>query len=176
MKIGVLSDTHLSTPTGIVATVKHTIRNKRTLEDVCTILRQHFQGVELILHAGDFVDMAVFEALQHIAPVEAVRGNMDRIDIQRRFPTKKVVEREGFKIGLTHGDGAPQGIIDRVRQYFPEKVDAIVFGHSHQPVNEVRDGILFFNPGSPTDRVFASYNSIGILELADTITGRLIRV
>lgn len=176
MKIGVLSDTHLTTPTGIVATVKHTIRNKRTLEDVCTLVEQHFREVELILHAGDFVDMAVFEALQKIAPVEAVRGNMDRIDIQRNFPTKKVLEIGGFKIGITHGDGAPQGIIDRVRQYFPEKMDAIVFGHSHQAVNEVRDGSLFFNPGSPTDRVFASSNSIGILELTVNITGSIIRV
>lgn len=176
MKIGVLSDTHLSASTGIVETVKNKVRNKRTLDDLYTIIQQHFHDVDLILHAGDFVILPVFEALQNIAPVEGVRGNMDNIDIQRQFPTKKVLELAGFKIGLTHGDGAPQGIIERVRQYFPEKVDAIVFGHSHQPVNEVRDGILFFNPGSPTDRIFASQNSIGILELSDSIQGRLIQL
>lgn len=176
MKIGVLSDTHLTKPAGLVETVKHTLRNKRSLEDLRALVQQHFQEVELIIHAGDFVEMAVFELLQEFAPVEAVRGNMDRIDIQQTFPTKKVIERQGFRIGVTHGDGAPQKILERVRQYFSEPVDAIVFGHSHQPVNEVRDGVLFFNPGSPTDRIFAPYNSIGLLELTDRITGRLIRL
>ncbi len=176
MKIGVLSDTHLTQPTGIVETVKHTIRNKRTLEDLRVIVQQYFHEVELIIHAGDFVEMAVYELLQEFAPVEAVRGNMDRIDIQHAFPTKKVIECQGFRIGVTHGDGAPQKILERVKQHFPEPVDAIVFGHSHQPVNEVREGILFFNPGSPTDRIFAPYNSIGILELTDRICGHLIRL
>lgn len=176
MKIGVLSDTHLTKPTGIVETVKHAIRNKRTLDDLRTIVQQHFHDVELIIHAGDFVEMAVFELLQEFAPVEAVHGNMDRIDIQQAFPTKKIIERQGVRIGITHGDGAPQKILERVKQYFPEQVDVLVFGHSHQPVNQVRDGILFFNPGSPTDRIFAPYNSIGILELTDRITGHLIRL
>jgi putative phosphoesterase len=83
------------------------------------------------------------------------------------------LEVNHFKIGLTHGDGAPQGIVERVKHHFTD-VDAIIFGHSHQPLNEQRDGILFFNPGSPTDRIFAPYTSIGILEVNDTITGRII--
>ena len=55
-------------------------------------------------------------------------------------------------------------------------MDAIVFGHSHSPINEVHDGILFFNPGTPTDKVFATFNSFGILEVNDKIKGRILRL
>lgn len=175
MKIGVLSDTHLAVPTGKFHAVTQKIRNKRTIEDLHEIVQQHLSDVELILHAGDFVEEAVFEMLQKFAPVKAVRGNMDHIAIQNRFPTCRIVEVNDFKIGLTHGDGPPQGIVERVKQHFHD-VDAIVFGHSHQPLNEKHDGILFFNPGSPTDRIFAPYTSIGMLEVSDTITGRLIKL
>ena len=175
MKIGVLSDTHLSAPSGLAGTVKHKIRNRRTLDDLRNIIAEHFAGVERILHAGDFVEEAVLEMLQDFAPVDAVRGNMDGIQLQNALPSRRIVELEGFTIGLVHGDGAPQGIVERVRQHF-DKVDAIVFGHSHQPLNERRNGVLYFNPGSPTDRFFAPYNSIGLLELTDKIRGTIIRL
>ena len=176
MKIlGILSDTHLTTPSGVINTVTHKIRNKRTLDDLRTIVRHHFHDVDLILHAGDVVETSVLDMLQEFAPVEAVRGNMDTVPIQNSFPSTKVLEIENMKIGLTHGDGTPQGIVERVRKYFTD-VDAIVFGHTHQAMNEVRDGILFFNPGSPTDRIFAPYTSIGILEVTDTIKGKIIRL
>ena len=55
-------------------------------------------------------------------------------------------------------------------------MDVIVFGHSHSPVNELRDGILFFNPGSPTDKIFAKYNSYGILTINKEIKGEIIRL
>ena len=175
MKIGIIADTHLTRTPGLVGSVTHKIRNTRTLEGLHEIVRQHFQQVDLILHAGDFVDLAVFEMLQTIAPVEAVQGNMDQPEIRKRFPAQREITLAGRVLGLTHGEGAPQGISARVRPHFA-RVDVIVFGHSHQPLNEWRDGILFFNPGSPTDRIFAPYNSLGLLEITDTITGRLLRI
>ena len=57
-----------------------------------------------------------------------------------------------------------------------DKVDAIVFGHSHQPLVMRQGGVLFFNPGSPTDDIFAPYKSVGILEIHDTIEGRIIKL
>ncbi len=174
-KIGVISDTHLTTPSGVVSTVKRKIRNTRSLEDLRTLVGQYFQDVERIIHAGDFVEAEVFEMLRELAPVEAVQGNMDTAKIRGQFPAKKVLNIEGFTIAVTHGSGAPQGIIDRIKPLFTD-VDVIVFGHTHQPFNEKRDGILFFNPGSPTDRIFAPYNSLGILDIADEITGRIIRI
>ena len=100
---------------------------------------------------------------------------MDTVEVERAFPATRVLEIGGFKIGVTHGDGAPQGIIERVSAKFTG-VDAIVFGHSHQPLNERRNGVLLFNPGSPTDRIFAPYNSVGLLEISDTISGQIIRL
>jgi hypothetical protein len=55
-----------------------------------------------------------------------------------------------------------------------EDIDCLVYGHTHQAENKMIDGVLFFNPGSPTDRRFAMYNSIGILETGEKITGEII--
>jgi uncharacterized protein len=178
MKIGVLSDTHLSENTGMFHAVKQALRNSRTLHDLDKLLQRHFQDVALILHAGDFVDLSVLERLRTLAPVEAVQGNMDSTEIRAQLPTRKIIEVEGIRVGLTHGDGAPQGIVSRVLAYFQDdRLDAVVFGHSHTPINERHNGILCFNPGSPTDRIFAPYNSLGILEITKkTITGTLIRL
>ena len=176
IKIGVLSDTHLTAPAGnFLGLAKQRLRSKLTLDDVRAIVAEHFRGVELIIHAGDFVEAAVADMLREFAPLEAVHGNMDTAEIERAFPAMRVLEIGRFKIGVTHGDGAPQGIIERVGAKFTG-VDAVVFGHSHQPVNERRDGVLFFNPGSPTDRIFAPYNSVGLLEIGDAISGQIIRL
>lgn len=175
-KIGVLSDTHLTRTSGVLHTLKQTVRNTRTLEELRAILLVHFQEVDLILHAGDFVEFSVLEMLQEIAPVEAVYGNMDASDMRTRLPEKRIVQVAGFTLGLIHGDGGPAGITERVRRQFSDTIDAIIFGHSHQPLNERQNGILFFNPGSPTDRLFAPYNSIGILEISEQITGKILRI
>jgi putative phosphoesterase len=178
MKIGVISDTHLTQPTaGVIHAVKHKLRNTHSLETLQVLVQHHFSGVDLIIHAGDFVDTAVFEMLREFAPVEAVQGNMDSMEIHTRFPVRKVVKIEGRLIGITHGEGGPQGILKRVKRHFPEKVEVIIFGHTHQPLNDRQEGILFFNPGSPTDRIFAPYNSLGLLEVSSTdIHGSIIRV
>jgi putative phosphoesterase len=55
-------------------------------------------------------------------------------------------------------------------------VDIVIFGHSHQPFNQMVKGILFFNPGSPTDEIFAPYKSFGIIEINDTIEARIVKI
>ena len=157
MLIGVVSDTHL-----LGSTIP---------EHIIEALR----GSDLILHAGDILDMAVVEQLSAVAEVRAVKGNMDRGEVAMGLPERRVIEVEGFKIGLTHGHGAPAGMTYRVREEFGD-VDCIVFGHTHQPLSGVRDGILFFNPGSPTDRMFATRNTVGFLEVADIISPRIVDV
>jgi putative phosphoesterase len=177
MKIGVLSDTHLSNISGVLSSIKHVLRNKRTLADLRDLISHHFREVDLIIHAGDFVELAVLEMLQEFAPVEAVQGNMDPAVIRATLPEQKILEFEGLTIGITHGNGGPQGILERVKSIFRDKqVDAIVFGHTHHPINEKQEGILFFNPGSPTDRIFAPYNSLGILDVSERIEGKIIRL
>jgi putative phosphoesterase len=175
MKIGVLSDTHLSNTSSLISAAKQVLRSKRTLEDLRKLISQHFRDVDLIIHTGDFVELAVLEMLQEFAPVEAVQGNMDTAEIRTRLPEKRILQAEGFTIGMIHGNGGPKGILERVKKLLPD-VDAIVFGHTHHPFNERREGILFFNPGSPTDRIFAPYTSLGILEVSDNIDGKIIRL
>ena len=67
-------------------------------------------------------------------------------------------------------------MIETVRSEF-KGVDAIIFGHSHAPINMTKDGILFFNPGTPTDKIFARTNSYGILEVTDKeIKGNIVAI
>jgi len=160
MKIGVLSDTHIP----------------RAAADIPKRIYEEFKDVDLILHAGDLVELDILEKLKKIAPVRAVHGNMDSKEVSSVLPEKDIIEvGDKFRIGLMHGRGSPRNLIGLVKTQF-NNVNVIVFGHSHSPVNEVQNGILFFNPGSPTDKIFASYNSFGILEVNDTIKGRIIRL
>lgn len=155
--IGVVSDTHLL--------------GKTLPEHVIAALG----GCDLILHAGDILDMAVLEQLSSIAETRAVKGNMDTGEVASGLPGRRLIEVEGFAIGLTHGHGAPAGMTGRVRGEF-DHVDCIVFGHTHQPLAGVRDGVLFFNPGSPTDGKFATRNTVGFLEVTDIISPRIMDV
>jgi len=160
MKILVLSDTHIP----------------RVAHDLPRGIYAAIEGADIILHAGDFVEKDVLDKLKTLRPTTAVYGNMDAGALHNILNTKEVVEVGGFKIGLIHGYGAPADLIDTVKSEF-KGVDAIVFGHSHAPVNITKDGILFFNPGSPTDKIFAKTNSYGILEITDKkIEGKIITI
>lgn len=134
-----------------------------------------FQGADLILHAGDILEMAVIEQLSEVARTVAVKGNMDQGDVARTLPAKRVLEIEGFKIGLTHGYGPPSRITWKVGALFTG-VDCVVFGHTHSPLIKDRGGVLFFNPGSPTDRMFAKRNTVGFLDITDRIEARIVDV
>lgn len=158
MKIGVLSDTHLREPT----------------TEFKKMVEHYFKEVEKIFHAGDFVDWSIAEYLSREKELIAVCGNMDPYEIRRAFPQKRVIELEGFKIGLIHGGGAPLGIESRIRKEF-EKVDVIVYGHTHTPANHQSKEIFFFNPGSPTHS-FWHGATIGILEVSDKIEGKIIKI
>ena len=156
-KIGVVSDTH-SKPLPLQ-------------------MLDNFKGVDLILHAGDICSPDILEDLKEIKEVKAVYGNMDEHEIRQLFPKRQIIKYGSFSIGLYHGGGHPEGLLAMVKKELRnEKVDAVVFGHSHQPFNQEIDGVLYFNPGSPTDTVFAPYPSYGILELGDKIIGKIVKV
>jgi uncharacterized protein len=158
-RIGVLSDTHIP----------------KAASDLPEEVYRQFRNVDMILHAGDLVEISVLEKLESIAPTRAVSGNMDMDEVRGRLPLKDTIAVNGFKIGLIHGYGPPAKIIDIVSGEFTG-VDVIIFGHSHTSYNQLVKKTLFFNPGSPTDKIFASYNSFGILEVGDGIVGRIIRL
>lgn len=160
MRIGVISDTHIP----------------RACPSLPAQVIKAFDGVDLILHAGDLVEAKVLRDLEKIAKTIAVYGNMDDPDVLNLLREKEIIKVDGFSIGLIHGHGSAANIANYVRNQFSDKVDTIVFGHSHVPMNEVKNGILFFNPGSPTDKLFAAYNSCGILTVTDKIKGELIKI
>lgn len=159
MRVGVLSDTH------VPAIVKA----------LPTKIFDVFQGVELILHAGDIVEMSVLDELRSVAPVEAVAGNMDGPEILRKLPYKKIIPLGRYKIGLIHGIYKIDVQREMVRKEFDD-VDLIVYGHSHTPFWGKVDGVHFLNPGSPTDKRYAPYNSVAVLHVGDELMAEIIRL
>lgn len=162
MKIGVLSDTHIP---------------ERAGELPAKFLRE-LAGLDMVVHAGDLVDLSVLDALKKACPdVRAVAGNMDPEEVRRALPEKLVFKTACKSIGVVHGYGPPQGLPERVRGLFKkDKVDIIIFGHSHQPFCDDSSTPFLFNPGSPTDTIFAPYKSFGIIEIEDEITMRIVKL
>ena len=133
MLIGLISDTHIPD------------RAKQLPQNVLDA----FSDVDLILHAGDLTSIEVIEELEEIAPVMAVQGNMDRVS-GIKLPKAKIVEAEGLKIGIVHGEVYPRGDTQQLVYLAKELgADILVSGHSHQPKIEQTDGVLLINPGSP---------------------------
>lgn len=162
MKILVLSDTHIP----------------QAAEELPAKIYDELKSADLLLHAGDITSRIFLKNLQKIAKnVKAVCGNMDELNLRKILPKKEVIRVNGFTIGLIHGWGAPSGLIDLAENEFQQqKPDIIIFGHSHQPLALNKNGILFFNPGSPTDKVFNESNSYGIILIDDKIDARIVRL
>jgi len=160
LRILVLSDTHIPV----------------AAQDLPGEIYKAIEGVDMIFHAGDIMDAGVLDKLRSLKETKAVCGNMDSKELCMTLNSKEIINIGKFKIGLMHGYGAPSEIMPTVRREF-DKVDVLVFGHSHAAMNIKKDGVLYFNPGSPTDKIFASKNSYGILEVTDkTIEGTIIEI
>ena len=131
MKVGVISDTHLSSgglrrlSSRIVSGIRESFKE---LED---LVSPHFRDVDAVIHAGDLLDLEVITLLEKFGPVYAVAGNMDPSHVRQKLQDRQVVELAGFKIGITHGWGKPRGLVEAIRTEFDD-VDCIVFGHSHR--------------------------------------------
>jgi putative phosphoesterase len=156
MKVGVLSDTHLRAPD----------------ESFKRLIRERFSDVDAIIHAGDIVSPTILDYLS-AWELYAVAGNMDGWEITDRLPEKRVITFKGKDIGLIHGGGAPSDLEERVLSAF-NGVSCIVFGHSHSPINRVKNGVLLFNPGSPTDSRYTKKKSIGYLNIGESINGEIV--
>ena len=145
MLLAIISDTHLP-------------RGPRTLPEACV---ERLAEADLILHAGDFGALPVLLALQSLGPVAAVRGNVDSAELRRELPESLTLELEGATLAVIHDAGPAKGRLERLRARFPD-ADAVVFGHSHMPLHEQRDGFQIFNPGSPTDRRRQPRHTMGL--------------
>jgi len=129
-------------------------------------LIEAWRGADLILHAGDLIELSVLDELRRLAPARAVVGNMDLPEVKAVLPEKTVVEVEGTLIGLIHGWGPPLGVERRVLSRF-SGMDVIVFGHTHKPLIEERKGTLLVNPGTPNDRRFSGRLSYAVLNIEE---------
>jgi len=151
MRIAVLADTHVNM-------LEHL--PKKIIDAIST--------VDLVIHAGDFTDVQVLKELKRLREVKAVHGNMDSMELKTLLPFKEIVEIGSKRIGITHGSGSPWGIEERVRKMFEsDRMDIIVYGHSHRSQNKVVDNILLFNPGKAAD-------SFGILTIDGEVKGEII--
>ena len=106
------------------------------------------RGCDLILHAGDIGAPEVIEALQPLAPVVAVRGNVDREAWAERFPATQYVELEGCRLYVLHD------LLTLDLDPVAAGIDVVVYGHSHQPAMATKNGVLYLNPGSAGPRRF----------------------
>jgi len=119
------------------------------------------QGSDYIIHAGDIGDSQILDKLGEIAPVTAVRGNVDDGAWARKIPATNVLEIGEVSIYVLH--------ILQELDVKPEaaKFAAVVYGHSHIPKQEWKNGVLYFNPGSAGPRRFRLPVSVGRLILTD---------
>lgn len=149
MKIAVLSDTHL-----------------REGQSLPQWVWKQCEGVDLIIHAGDVVSPSLLIDLEQIAPLEVVQGNCDGWELAR-LPQRKLITCEEVAIGVTHGAHGPGRTTPEraMRTFDNDKVDLIIFGHSHIPYQEKQGEILLFNPGSPTDKRRQPKYSMGIVHI-----------
>jgi hypothetical protein len=141
MAIGVISDTH-----GLL---------RPEVKDALA-------GSELILHAGDVGSATVLRDLHRIAPVVAVRGNVDVEAWARALPAEEFVDfKKKTCFYILHR------IADLTLKPKAAGFAAVIFGHSHQPTIEWHDGVLFFNPGSAGPRRFSLPVTVGKIEIVD---------
>jgi putative phosphoesterase len=118
-----------------------------------------FKGVSLIIHAGDVGRPDVLEALRNIAPVVAVRGNMDRDAYAFSLPLTEVVDVSGVSIYVLHDLGRLD--LNPAASRFK----AIISGHTHEPSIKTKDNVLFINPGSAGPKRFTLPVSIALLHI-----------
>ncbi len=163
MKALVISDTH--------------VRKEEDINTLIEIIKPFMGEVDIIIHAGDSVSRSLVDLLDRLKPTYIVSGNMDYVDTASILPEKMVFDLGRFRIGLTHGWGHAPGLKERVFDLFKQDdVDAIIFGHSHQPYLGQRNGVLLLNPGSPTDTRFANRNTIAILYADDELKAEIVDV
>ena len=151
MKLCVISDTHAS-----------------SMQQVSPAVVSALQDSDLIIHAGDFCYLQVYQELCRLGDVRAVYGNNDSAEVRRLLPDTQLLEIGGKKIGLVHGWGAAWGMEQKILRKF-SNVDMVIYGHTHKPRNEMVQGVCLFNPGSAS-------RSYGIIEIDTEIRGCIVQL
>jgi putative phosphoesterase len=128
LRIGIVSDTH---------------------DVVLAALHDALAGVDEILHAGDIASAETLAEIETIAPVTAVRGNMDERPLADRLSEEQILTRGGIRIALVHGHRVGRASPDDLEKRFADRgADLVIWGHIHEPVSVEREGVRYFNPGT----------------------------
>jgi putative phosphoesterase len=156
-RIGILSDTHLT----------------ETTESFRKQVARCFNGVDIILHAGDLTERCILDAFAD-KEVHAVHGNMCGYSAAGTLPATKTIRVNGFTIGLAHGNGGPAHTIEARLWNQLGPADCIVYGHTHHPVCHRAGPVLFINPGRfACNRCSRSAGTYAILELDRELRGTI---
>ena len=145
MKIAILSDTHVG----------------QRIPAFPSGLEKELSRFDAIIHCGDYTDIATVEMLREFPQFHGVRGNMDSSRIREILPETLNIELGGIRIGVIHGWGAPDGLVEKVRdkmqvEFQKTRFDIVFFGHSHVPSNQVIDNTRFINPGALSGNIDSS--------------------
>lgn len=146
MQMGLISDTHITQKRG------------KLPDNVF----KHFKYADLIIHAGDITQEKVLDELRKIAPVIAVAGNNDKLDLNKT----EIIEAENFKIAINHATNYSDDFKKLKRFASKHNADILVTGHTHRPHFKIIDDILFINPGS-SNRPIKSDASVAVLNIGE---------
>jgi len=149
--VGLISDTHV--PTRARGLPKN--------------IFQLFETVDYIIHAGDLVELSVIDELEQLAPVLAVKGNMDSASVSGALPNLNSLKLFNWKIGVMHDPNIAFGM-GKMRELVRQNgFDVFVYGHTHSPNIKWEGKTLYVNPGSPTnpEPPFLTKPSVGLLKI-----------
>lgn len=150
VRLLVLSDTHF-------------VRKAQHLGEGIT---RHFARVDHVVHAGDYTSEGVLDQLVSTGKFTGVRGNMDPDPVRERLPEIATITTGPVTIGIIHGWGSPDGFVERIHPVCKERgFDVVITGHVHASFKRAHDGILYINPGSPVDKMFAKENTYALVTI-----------
>jgi putative phosphoesterase len=159
-RIGVISDTH-----------------SHHFKEVPITLLNSLKAFDLIIHLGDFVSPDLVDYFKGMNNFFGIAGNHDPQSVKAILPKTDVIEVNGKRLGLLHGYWFPLFCQHRsLSRFKKEKVDAILYGHTHIIRNERVNDILFFNPGSASGLWPAPWKTYGVLNVGDLISGEIISI
>lgn len=157
MKIVVLSDTHMPSKA----------------KNLPKILIQEMETADALIHCGDWQTVELYQELRQYGRLTGVTGNVDSPELKKLLNPKEIIKAGEFKIGIVHGHGTGRTTEKRAMEAFQtDHVDCILYGHSHIPVKNEANGLLLFNPGSPTDKRRQKEFSYGILTIGEKIEAK----
>jgi uncharacterized protein len=158
VRIGVLSDTHI-----------------HDMKDIPVSLLNIFKSFDLVIHLGDFACLELVEYFRSFNNFYGIAGNHDPHSVKAILPRADVIEVNGKRLGLLHGYWFPFFTQERsIARFRKEKVDAILYGHTHVIRNEMVQNTLFFNPGSIFALWPAPWKTYGIVNVGDTLKGEIV--